>query len=126
MPWTTIDRVMLYVKDTQRCMKFWTEEIGFLCESSMEGPDGTPAFVIRPSRDAQTALVLLDRDSVAKYSPELDLAVPSLMFLCDDVAAMREYLARNGVTVGDIVQMGESVTCNFADPEQHYFAFSQK
>lgn len=38
-------------------------------------------------------------------------------------AKARQKLLDKGVTVGEVVDMGSAETCNFADPEGHYFAF---
>ena len=91
----------------------------------MLGPAETTAFVLVPQADSETAIVLLNKRAVAEYSPEVNLETPSLMFSCDDVKQTRENLTRLGVVVGDIVQIGNVLTCNFCDPEGHYFAFSE-
>lgn len=117
--------IMLYVKDPILCAKFWSEKVGFKIKSESEGPDKTKSYVITPSETSSFSFCLLDQEAVARYSPEVALATPSLLFTCDDVVAMRDHLASQGVQVGEVMTMGEVETCNFADPEGHYFAFKK-
>lgn len=121
----SISQIMQYVEDTEKCATFWVEKIGFTLKQTMLGPAETTAFVLVPQADSETAIVLLNKRAVAEYSPEVNLETPSLMFSCDDVKQTRENLTRLGVVVGDIVQIGNVLTCNFCDPEGHYFAFSE-
>lgn len=121
----SISQIMLYVEDTEKCATFWVEKVGFTLKETMLGPAETTAFVLVPQVDSETALVLLNKRAVAEYSPEVNLETPSLMFSCADVKQMREHLIELGVVVGDLVHIGSVLTCNFCDPEGHYFAFSE-
>lgn len=82
------------------CAQFCVDKLGFTLKQTMPGPDGTKIFVLSPTPEAETAIVLLDKEAVAAYSPELVLVTPSLMFHCDDVALKREELLKAGVHVG--------------------------
>lgn len=82
------------------CAQFWVDKLGFTLQQTMPGLDGAKIFVLSPTPEAETAIVLLDKEAVAAYSPELVLATPSLMFHCDDVALKREELLKAGVHVG--------------------------
>lgn len=115
--------IMLYVNDPEKCAKFWTEQVGFTLKEAGEGPDQSKTYLLAASENAESSLRLFDREVIAKYSPELDLAIPSLLFSCEDVKKARQKLLDKGVTVGEVVDMGSAETCNFADPEGHYFAF---
>lgn len=115
--------IMLYVNDPEKCAKFWTEQVGFTLKEEGEGPDQSKTYLLAASENAESSLRLFNREVIAKYSPELDLATPSLLFSCEDVKATRQKLLDKGVTVGEVVDMGSVETCNFADPEGHYFAF---
>ncbi|MST87471.1 VOC family protein [Lactobacillus porci] len=115
--------IMLYVNDPEKCAKFWSEEVGFIVKEEGKGPEESKNYLLAASKNAESSLHLFDREVIAKYSPELDLATPSLLFSCDDVKKARQKLLDKGVTVGEVVDMGSAETCNFADPEGHYFAF---
>lgn len=82
------------------CAQFCVDKLGFTLKQTMPGLDGAKIFVLSPTPEAETAIVLLDKEAVAAYSPELVLVTPSLMFHCDDVALKREELLKAGVHVG--------------------------
>ncbi|GHV97177.1 bleomycin resistance protein [Lactobacillus nasalidis] len=115
--------IMLYVKDPEKCAKFWTDQVGFALKEEGMGPDQTKSYLLAPNDKADASLRLFDKEAIAKYSPEVDLATPSLLFSCADVKSVRQQLLDKGVTVAEVVEMGDMETCNFADPEGHYFAF---
>lgn len=117
--------IMLYVSDPEKCAKFWTDQVGFALKEEGEGPDQSKTYLLAASDNADASLRLFDREVIAKYSPELDLATPSLLFSCEDVKETRQKLLDKGVTIGDVVDMGSAETCNFADPEGHYFVSTQ-
>lgn len=124
MIFQNVARIMLYVGDTDSSAEFWTDKIGFIVRERFPGPDNTNAYVVSPRNDSETVLVLLDRDAVKKYSPEVDSGTPSLMFCCENVEETREKLNAAGVTTGEVVEMGDTAVCNFCDPEGNYFAFT--
>lgn len=109
--------IMLYVNDPEKCAKFWSEEVGFIVKEEGKGPEESKTYLLAAIKNAESSLRLFDREVIAKYSPE------SLLFSCDDVKKARQKLLDKGVTVGEVVDMGSAETCNFADPEGHYFAF---
>lgn len=115
--------IMLYVHDPEKCAKFWSEQVGFIVKEEGEGPDQSKTYLLVACENAEYSLRLFDREVIAEYSPELDLATPSLLFSCEDVKETRQKLLDKGVTVGEVVDMGSAETCNFADPEGHFFAF---
>lgn len=118
-------KVMVYVNDPERVAAFWEREIGFSRRDTQRMEGRVLSVELAPAPERGTALVLFDRATVERMSPELDLATPSILFGSNDAAGMRTQLEAAGVEVGELVTMGGRTTFNFADPEGNYFAVEQ-
>src|SRR4051794_18159133 len=110
---------MLYVNDQDEAVKFWTEKVGFHVIAEETGP-GMRWIEMAPTKDAQTSIILHNKEFVAKMSPELNLGTPSLMFFSDQFEQLRSELVNKNVTVGEIVEMPSGRVFNFADSEDNY------
>ncbi|TSB47709.1 VOC family protein [Alkalicoccobacillus porphyridii] len=120
-----LGQVMLYVKDQETSVAFWTEKLGFQVLMDHE-ENGMRWIEIAPPFEDGTSIVLHDQELIAKMSPELNLGTPSLMFFSSNVEQLHEELTDKGVTVGEIVNMGGGKVFNFADEEKNYFAIMEK
>ncbi|MEK4627718.1 MAG: VOC family protein [Solibacillus sp.] len=118
-----LGQVMLYVKNQEQAKKFWTEKLGFVVVSDID--NGIRAITIAPSSEAQTSIVLHDKETIEKMQPELTLSTPSLMFYAKDLDALYEKLKSQRVTVGELVNMPFGKVFNFADDEDNYFAIME-
>ncbi|MDE4085863.1 VOC family protein [Planococcus maritimus] len=116
-----IGQVMVYVRDQDTAVTFWTEKMGFTVLDDKEN-EGMRWIEIAPSEDAETSIVLHDRNLLEQMDTGLNLEAPSLLFYANDFEQFRNELAEKGVTVGDIVEMPTGRTFNFADAEDNYFA----
>jgi lactoylglutathione lyase len=121
-----VGQIMLYVNNQEESLKFWTEKAGFSVISENDNGQGMKWFEIAPTKDAQTTIVLHDREVVAKFSPGVNLDTPSLLFYTKDLDQLyTDYQAKN-ITVGEIVTMPTGRVFNFADDEENYFAVVEK
>lgn len=85
--------------------------------------DSVLSIEIVPNEMSNARIALFSRSIVGQMSLEINLGTPSIMLSCQDVEETRNSMIENGVTVGDIVEMGpDGRTFNFADPEGNYFA----
>ncbi|ALS76386.1 glyoxalase [Planococcus rifietoensis] len=116
-----IGQVMVYVRDQEAAVTFWTEKMGFTVLGDKEN-EGMRWIEIAPSEDAGTSIVLHDKNLLEQMDTGLNLEAPSLLFYANDFEQFRNGLAEKGVTVGDIVEMPTGRTFNFADAEDNYFA----
>lgn len=121
----TIKQVMLYVNNQQATAEFWVEKLGFVIIAN-ETNGGFQYIEIKPSSEAQTSIVLHNKEVIAKMSPEINLSTPSLMFSVNDVAAEHQRLQEAGVKVGVLTTMPFGTVFNFCDLEENYFAVSGK
>lgn len=115
-------QVMLYVADVVAAGAFW-ESLGFVILEESEA-DGTLVLEIAPSANSNLHFVLYDLNYVQSHSPEVNIATPSILFTATDVLDLYQRMQVLNVTLGELVQLGEQLIFNFADPEGNYFAVS--
>lgn len=120
-----IGQIMLYVKNQEEAARFWTEKVGFVIISE-ENMNEMRWIEIAPTIDAETSIILHDKEAVAKMSPEVNLSTPSLMFMSDNLEEFRMNLLNADVTLGKVMEMPAGKVFNFADHEQNYFAVMEK
>jgi lactoylglutathione lyase len=120
-----VGQIMLYVNDQDEAVKFWTEQLGFTVIAEENNPQEMRWIEIAPTTDAETSIILHDKDFVSKMSPGLNLGTPSLMFFTDNFDQLYRDLSEK-TTVGEIVEMPSGRVFNFADNEDNYFAVLEK
>lgn len=121
-----VGQIMLYVNNQVKAMEFWTEKLGFTVIAEENNQQGFSWIEIAPKKNAETSIILHNKDVVAKMSPELNLDTPSLMFFTENLDQLYSDLLKNKVTVGEIVNMPTGRVFNFADNEDNYFAVMEK
>ena len=117
---------MLYVTNQDEVMRFWTEKIGFVVISEEDNGQGMRWIEIAPSKEAETSIILHNKELIAKMQPEMNLSTPSLMFFSDDLNKLYRDFSEKGITVGEIVSMPSGRVFNFADVENNYFAVMER
>lgn len=117
---------MLYVNNQDEAVSFWTEKLGFSVISEDENDQGMRWIEIAPKKEAETCIILHNKEFVAKMNPELNLRTPSLMFFSEDLDKLYKDLKSKNIKVGEIVNMPSGRVFNFADKEENYFAIMEK
>ncbi|MED1605113.1 VOC family protein [Cytobacillus sp. FSL W7-1323] len=121
----SLGQIMLYVNDQQTSLQFWIEKIGFKLIAENDEGD-FKWYEVASSEQTETTIVLQDKQTVAKMSPELNLGTPSLMFYTTDIEKLYQTYKNKEVTVGELVEMPFGKVFNFADNEGNYFAVMEK
>jgi lactoylglutathione lyase len=121
-----VGQIMLYVNNQEEAVKFWTEKAGFVLVSEHDTGQGMKWYEIKPSQDAETSIILHNKELIAKMSPELHLGTPSLMFFSDNLDDLYNDFKEKEITVGPLVEMPTGRVFNFADNENNYFAVTEK
>lgn len=121
-----VGQIMLYVNNQDEAVNFWTEKVGFCVISDENNGQGMRWIEIAPSKDAETSIILHNKELVAKMSPGLNLGTPSLMFFSENLDQLHSDLSDKNITVGEIVNMPSGRVFNFADCEENYFAVMEK
>ncbi|WP_026575444.1 VOC family protein [Bacillus sp. UNC438CL73TsuS30] len=122
----TVGQIMLYVNNQDEAVNFWTEKVGFTVISEQDNGQGMRWIEIAPTKEAETSIVLHNKELIAKMQPELNLGTPSLMFFTKNFVQLHNDLTNKNVTVGEIVNMPTGRVFNFADSENNYFAVMEK
>ncbi|NOU67763.1 VOC family protein [Paenibacillus sp. LMG 31461] len=120
-----VGQIMLYVNDQDASLKFWTEKLGFILVSE-ENHGPMKWFEIAPKDDAQTSIILHNKELIAQMQPQLNLDTPSLLFFSEDLESLYAEFKEKDITVGDLVTMPTGRVFNFADDEGNYFAILEK
>ena len=121
----SLKQVMLYVEKFDVAVEFFTEDLGFVILDEMELVEGFKSVTIAPSIDNETEIVLFDKKFIKKYSPEVSLETPSLMFNTTDIDQLYTELKAKEITVSELVDMQNFRVFNFSDREGNYFAVSE-
>jgi len=121
-----VGQIMLYVNNQDEAKEFWIEKVGFSIISEEDNGQGFRWIEIAPTKEAETSIILHNKEFIAKMSPELNLGTPSLMFFSKNIDNLYSDLSNKNVTVGEIVNMPSGRVFNFADNENNYFAVMEK
>jgi lactoylglutathione lyase len=121
-----LGQIMLYVNNQDEAVNFWTEKVGFSVISEEDNGQGMRWIEIAATKDAETSIILHNKEFVAKMAPELNLGTPSLMFFSENLDQLHNDLLNKNVTVGEIGNMPSGRVFNFADSEKNYFAVMEK
>ncbi|UNP74410.1 VOC family protein [Bacillus nitratireducens] len=121
-----VGQIMFYVNNQDEVKKFWTEKVGFIVISEEDNDQGMRWIEIAPTKEAETSIILHNKELIAKMQPELNLGTPSLMFFSKEFDSLYSDLVNKNVTVGEIVNMPSGRIFNFADSENNYFAVMEK
>ncbi|OQR57028.1 VOC family protein [Bacillus mycoides] len=121
-----VGQIMLYVNNQDEVKEFWTEKLGFSVISEEDNGQGMRWIEIAPTKEAETSIILHNKELIAKMQPELNLGTPSLMFFSKEFDRLYSDLVNKKVTVGEIVTMPTGRIFNFADSENNYFAVMEK
>ncbi|REK61935.1 MAG: glyoxalase/bleomycin resistance/extradiol dioxygenase family protein [Cohnella sp.] len=119
-----LGQVMLYVKNQDQAVKFWTEKLGFSVIA--EEKNGDMRWIEIAPKGAETSIVLHNKAFVAQMEPELNLGTPSLMFFSEHFDQLHNDLSNQNVKVGEIVNTPSGRVFNFADDEENYFAVMER
>lgn len=123
---SNLGQIMLYVNNQDEAKEFWTEKVGFSVISEEDNGQGMRWIEIAPTKEAETSIILHNKEFIAKMSPELNLGTPSLMFFSKNFDNLYSDLSNQNVTVGEIVNIPSGRVFNFADSENNYFAVMEK
>ncbi|MGQ4666165.1 VOC family protein [Metabacillus halosaccharovorans] len=121
-----VGQIMLYVNNQDEAVNFWTEKVGFHVVAEEDNGEGMRWIELSPTKEAETSIILHNKELIAKMEPELNLGTPSLLFFSDNLDELYNRLQNKDVTVGDIVDMPNGRVFNFSDNEGNYFAVLQK
>ncbi|MEB7784233.1 VOC family protein [Mammaliicoccus sciuri] len=119
-----LSHVMLYVDNLDKAVNFWTDILEFIIIEESPLQDGFKSFSVAPNKNSATSISLIEKEFMKKYSPDVSLETPSLMFKENNFDALYAKLKRENLTGHDIIEMSGSRVFNFHDGQGNYFAVS--
>ena len=112
--------VVLYVKDSFACQKFWVDQVGMQLQETTTVGENTIYKVGFSNQQFSFELVPLD---LMKENPHgLDLATPSICFYVSDVPTQHQILNSKSVKTTDVAKLGDKDNFAFCDNEDRWFA----
>ena len=63
-----VGQIMLYVNNQDEAVNFWTEKVGFSVISEEDNGQGMRWIEIAPTKDAETSIILHNKELIAKMS----------------------------------------------------------
>ena len=120
-----LQSVMVYVEDVEAAKEFWTTKFDFVVKETIELPEDFKGYDLAPNDDAETSMKLFSKDFIRKYSTEVSLETPSLMFEVENIEALYEESKTRGIEVGELVEIPGTKTFNFQDGQGNYFAVEE-
>ncbi|WP_252214640.1 VOC family protein [Bacillus sp. CMF12] len=121
-----VGQIMVYVNNQDEAVNFWTEKAGFQVIAEEDNGQGMRWIEGAPSNEAETSIILHNKEWVEKMSPGLNLGTPSLMFFTENIEQLYSDFSNKDITVGEMVDMPSGRVFNFADGEENYFAVMEK
>ena len=112
--------VVLYVSDTDKCARFWTDTVGMV--ERQRFAVGSLAVVEVGFADQEFSLQLVPLEMMRENPDNLDLATPSIAFRVSDLDATRAQLLSRGVKATEITSDRGPQSFAFPDPEGRWFA----
>ncbi len=118
-------QVMLYVLDVEKSANFWIENLEFTKVSEMVHEGKLISLELCPYNNADTHLVLFDKEFVMATSPLASLGTPSLLFSTYNINETHQKMKAKGVAVSEISDMEGIINFHFPDPENNFFAIRE-
>lgn len=115
--------VVLYVKDVDACVNFWTNQVGM---SEHDRKQIAQHSVVRVGFGHQNFSFELVPLAMMNENPDgLDLATPSVCFYADDLEAEHKKLTEKSVALTEIGEHFGMTTFAFCDNEGRWFAVAK-
>lgn len=119
-----LSQVMIYVDGQEKAVDFWTEVLNFVIISEETMAEGFKALEVAPSKQVETSLSIIEKEFMEKYSPEVNLGTPSLMFKEEKFDELYEKLKEKDLTGHDVIDLSGTRIFNFHDGQGNYFVVS--
>lgn len=121
---TGVAHMALYVSDLAKARTFYKDFLGYAEPYSLKRPDGSERIAFIKINEDQ--YIELFAEAPPKLN-EADGRLNHLAFSTDNAAALRDYLAAQGVRVPEKVSKGQIGNSNFTvtDPDGHTVEFVQ-
>ncbi len=121
---TQIGYVVLYLNDTNEGAKFWNKYFNFVTKNSVSA--GNHDVITVGSKDGQTNFELVPLAIMEENPYNINLGIPSICLLCDDIKLEHDRLKNLGAEVTAIEEFGDKISFAIIDNEGNAFAIAQR
>lgn len=121
---TNIGYVVLYLNDTLKGADFWTTMFDFEVKKEVDA-NGHKVITVG-AKDGQTNFELVPLALMADNPYNLNLGIPSICLLTDDLRVEHQRLSELGANVLEISEHGGTESFAVLDYEQNAFAIAQR
>lgn len=111
---------MLYVDDVEKISKFWQDKLQASIIETNTLPDNSKNIVLKITDDIE--LSLFAKSFIKTFSPEVLDNKPSLMFFTNQFEELHHKLAPSI----KVMEINDTKTFNFKDPEGNYFVIASE
>ncbi|KRF41391.1 VOC family protein [Terrabacter sp. Soil810] len=114
-----LELVPLPTTDVDASLAFYAEGMGFVLDHDVEPGNGMRVVQLTPPGSSCSIVI-----GVGMSAPDAP-RVQNLHLVVDDIDEAREMLARNGVEVSDVQDMGGVKYAHLSDPDGNTWALQQ-
>ncbi len=119
-----IGYVVLYLEDTIAGAKFWQENFDFEIKGEVEA--GEHKVITIGAKDGQTNFELVPLALMENNPFNINLGIPSICLLTDDLQGTHAQLTKGGAEVTEISDHGGKNSFAIIDGEGNAFAIAQR
>ncbi len=119
-----IGYVVLYLEDTLAGAKFWQDNFDFVVKNEVEA--GEHKVITVGAQDGQTKFELVPLALMENNPFNINLEIPSICLLTDDLESTHASLTEGGANVTEIADHGGKNTFAIIDSEGNAFAIAQR
>ncbi|MDR2278653.1 MAG: VOC family protein [Vagococcus sp.] len=116
--------VMLYVSNVEKSTDFWQQGFNVSSLETIQLPDNY--LSVKLFLQHGFALQLFDKEFIQKYSPEVAMNTPSILFSTTDFDSLHNQLNQISPFVSDISEQAGKKHFTFSDYDEHYFAVTEE
>lgn len=109
-----LEVVPLPVTDVDRAKTFYVDKVGFNCDHDVQPGNGMRVVQLTPHGSACSVVMgigLGEMDQIPAGS------IKGLHLVVDDIRTTRKALIKQGVDMGDVIDMGGILYAGFSDPD---------
>ena len=109
-----LEVVILPVSDIDRAKAFYADKVGFHVDHDTEPSDGVRVVQLTPPGSGCSIVIGAGMGEISEMIPG---SIKGLHLVVKDIGEARDMLLKQGVEVGEIIDMGGILFAGFQDPD---------
>lgn len=116
-----VGKITIYVKDQEESKKFWCDKLNFVVKFEQSMGPNMKWIEVGPSEDEFTTFVLYNKDLILAQKKDANVEHPSIILSTDDIEKSYNEMKKNGVEVGELIQMPYGSMFSFKDNDNNEY-----